>query len=171
LFDHHNRTVCGHNDAFLGRRVMPRTISFDPPLPSPEIRTLPALYCVTLCWVCFRQSLPLQKVRLVLGTLTCEKLTVSLFVFRPAVFANSQSFLSAAMETVRGLMNRAHCYSLHDGSAAPLIPRNAILASVKPSMRANLDDWRSCSIPKLHIYAFRGFIFKRDSTYHFVGLI
>ena len=33
-------------------------------------RTLPALYCVTLCWVCLRQSLPLQYVRRVLGTLT-----------------------------------------------------------------------------------------------------
>lgn len=32
--------------------------------------TLPALYCVTLCWVCFLQSLPLQYVRRVLGTLT-----------------------------------------------------------------------------------------------------
>ena len=34
-------------------------------------RTLPALYCVTLCWVCFLQSLPLQYVRRVFGTLTC----------------------------------------------------------------------------------------------------
>lgn len=25
-----------------------------------HLRTLPALYCVTLCWVCFRQSRPLQ---------------------------------------------------------------------------------------------------------------
>ncbi len=25
-----------------------------------ERSTLPALYCVTLCWVCFLQSLPLQ---------------------------------------------------------------------------------------------------------------
>ena len=33
-------------------------------------RALPALYCVTLWFVCFLQSLPLQYVRRVFGTLT-----------------------------------------------------------------------------------------------------
>lgn len=41
-------------------------------------RTLPALYWVTLCWVCLLQSLDLQYVRRVLGMLTwkCHKLVV-----------------------------------------------------------------------------------------------
>lgn len=38
-----------------------------------EYCTFPALYWVTLCWVCFRQSLPLQYVRRVFGTLTWGK--------------------------------------------------------------------------------------------------
>ena len=34
---------------------------------------LPVLYCVTLCMVCLRHSLPLQKARLVFGTFTCNQ--------------------------------------------------------------------------------------------------
>lgn len=41
--------------------------------------TLPALYCVTLCWVCFLQSRPLQYVLRVLGTLTWKEMPVSIY--------------------------------------------------------------------------------------------
>ena len=77
--DHRTRTACDRTDAFPGRIGRPdgdisaatRCFSLS------AFRTFPALYCVTLWLVCFLHSLPLQYVRRVFGTLTCNPSTVS----------------------------------------------------------------------------------------------
>lgn len=63
--DHHIQIACDHIDAFLvrlrkpGRRKKTLSVAGQRALKW-LLRTFPALYWVTLCWVCFLQSLPLQ---------------------------------------------------------------------------------------------------------------
>ena len=79
--DHRNPTACDRIVAFLARKVMPVVgpgqCSSGRPIYKWRQLTFPALYCVTLCCVCFLQSLPLQYVRRVLGIFTCSDKDVS----------------------------------------------------------------------------------------------
>ncbi|KAL4987009.1 hypothetical protein BDW68DRAFT_116097 [Aspergillus falconensis] len=77
--DHRNRSASGRNGAYPGQigrpgQSHPYQYPFSACRWDAVVFTFPALYWVTLCWVCLWHSLPLQYVLRVLGTLTyCTK--------------------------------------------------------------------------------------------------
>src|SRR5205814_1704208 len=107
LSDHRNRTACGRIVAYPARRGKPvewvsSPVPSCPPGTSRRLsrcrdqRTLPALYWVTLCWVCFRHSLPLQKVFRVLGMLTLAKMPMSADCFQISQLSHPTACTSPA---------------------------------------------------------------------------
>lgn len=113
--------------------------------------------------------------RLVLGTLTCEELSVSVcfyFVCLPAVFAICQASLGIFMGIILDRRNKQIVISILREFVAPLDLSECEFDLHRRSPMTSLDSWHSCFVSELACPFFPSIkIFERDNTYHLDGLV